>query len=94
MKVRYSDVSAITHSKFLIKLFFRYFGAKRGGPGATDERQLYSDLRKLLTAELRDTTVRSPRSVSLIYKAFQVLCSWDFQTFSRVVNVSYRMNKI
>ncbi len=51
----------------------RYFGVKRGGVSSgNDERRLYADLRKLIRAELEDTSVRSPRSVTLIYKAFQV----------------------
>jgi hypothetical protein len=51
----------------------RYFGVKRGGVSSgNDERRLYADLRKLIRDELEDTSVRSPRSVTLIYKAFQV----------------------
>jgi hypothetical protein len=49
----------------------RYFGVRRGN-GEADEKSFYSRLRSLMVEELKDTTVRSPRSASLIYKAFQV----------------------
>ena len=49
----------------------RYFGVQRGR-GDADERAFYSRLRLLMDEELKDTTVRSPRSIGLIYKAFQV----------------------
>lgn len=50
----------------------RYFGVRRG-KGEFEEKTFYSKLRSLISEELKDTTVRSPRSVSLIYKAFQVI---------------------
>lgn len=69
----------------------RYFGIRRGN-GELDEKVFYSRLRSLITEELKDTTVRSPRSVSLIYKAFQVTVELAENLVERLANSSIAVN--
>ena len=71
----------------------RYFGIRRGdnlqgsqkshdlgsSPASNldEESELFSNLRDLIKSEIEDMSVRSPRSITLIYKTFQV-CKKSF----------------
>ncbi len=59
------DVSAFSKIK--------YFGVKKEHPHEMNvERETFIRLRELIRSELEDTTVRSPRSVNLIFSTLQV----------------------
>ena len=66
----------------------RYFGIRRGdnvqgnpkshdlgsspASNVNEESEIFSNLRDLVKSETEDMSVRSPRSITLIYKTFQV----------------------
>ena len=68
----------------------RYFGVRRGdttkghdrsivsscSSQPMDEEQIFERLRYMIKKEVQDMAVRSPRSISLIYKTFQVRIFW------------------
>ena len=66
----------------------RYFGIRRGdnmmrdqkvndlaaspASNVNEESEIFANLRDLVKSEINDMSVRSPRSITLIYKTFQV----------------------
>ena len=63
-----------------------YLGVKRGELRSNDdeESKMFDKLRRLIERETKDTAVRSPRSLGLIFKTLQVgsidLSSGDWST--------------
>ena len=51
----------------------QYYGVQKDRlNGIEDEREAFSKLRSLISKELSDTSVRSPRSIKLIYETLSV----------------------
>ena len=64
---KFQDISAFSS--------LRYFGVQReaiNGHVENDESRLFSKLRDFIREELDDRSVRSPRSMELIFKTFKV----------------------
>ena len=56
----------------------QYYGVQKDRlNGIEDEREAFSKLRSLISKELSDTSVRSPRSIKLIYETLSVRLNFE-----------------
>ena len=56
----------------------KYFGIQKERlNGIEEEKEYFSKLREVIRKELSDTTIRSPRSIKLIYQTLSVRIHWE-----------------